>query len=441
MYNVSRFSSISYLFNIQDRLKSSKLVSDSFWAIFGNVIGKGFTLLTAIIIARLLGKEVYGEYGIVTATIGAILIFSNFGLSYTSTKYIAEYNSSKPELLPYIINTCQNLTLFFSGLATIILFFSSEFIATYFLKLPKLSDVLQLVSIGILFGSIIRTQIAILAGMGKFKEMAKVTSIIGICNFIFGVSLTYFYDLLGALVALILIQFFNYFFLRYYINKNRVFRKSPSNNKQFFREILKFSTPVALQEALYSIITYATGLLLVQFSTYGEVGLSSAALYWSAIILFIPGILRNVVLSHLSSNLGNVKARLRILRIILAFNFGVTLVLSLIVYFLSDYIVLTYGENFHGLKEVLTISVFTTIFTSMSNVYAQAYMTENRNWLMLSFRVIRECTIFAVLYYLLIENNGLNGALSFAKSALWANILFLFLMGVVYELNLSRKHF
>src|SRR5690606_35536541 len=136
------------MFNIQGikkRLINSKLVKDSFWAIFGNVLGKGLSLLAAIIIARLLGKDVYGEYGILINTVGIILIFSNFGLNYTTTKYIAEYNQSNPGLLSYIIQICQRLTLVFSGIATLALFFSADYVASHFLKLPELNVSLRLI--------------------------------------------------------------------------------------------------------------------------------------------------------------------------------------------------------------------------------------------------------------------------------------------------------
>ena len=43
---------------------NSKLFRDSFWAVFGNGIGNALMLLSGIIIARLLGKDLYGEYGI-----------------------------------------------------------------------------------------------------------------------------------------------------------------------------------------------------------------------------------------------------------------------------------------------------------------------------------------------------------------------------------------
>ena len=44
-----------------ERLKSSDLFKDSFWALAGSALGKGLSLLAGIAVARFLGKEVYGE--------------------------------------------------------------------------------------------------------------------------------------------------------------------------------------------------------------------------------------------------------------------------------------------------------------------------------------------------------------------------------------------
>ena len=429
---------MSYLYKLKDRLKKSELINDSFWAIFGNIIGKGLSLASAIIIARILGKEVYGELGMIGGTIVTIMIFSNFGLNYTTTKYIAEYKRTKPELLPHIIKSCQKLTLIFGGISTLTLILVADYVAIYLLKSPQFSFPLRLIAISILFGSLSKTQAGILAGFGKFKALAKINTIIGVITFVSGVLLTYFYNFIGAIIASIIMHFMNYLLNRYFIKEQ--IKSTLINKREKFsvKEILNFSIPVALQEAFYSVITYSFSLLLVQYSNYGEVGLNSAAVYWSAIILFIPGVLRNVILSHLSSNLNDKKRHLRILRIILLFNFSITFFLSIIIYFLSDFILLSYGDNFSGLKEVVNISVFTTIFISMSNVYAQAYMSENKNWLMLIFRILRDGSILIIAYYLIRKNDGIDGALSLAKSTLYSSILFLALMGVVYELKIKK---
>ena len=38
--------------NIYNRLKGSDLAKDSFWALFGNFIGKGLSLIAGIAVAR-----------------------------------------------------------------------------------------------------------------------------------------------------------------------------------------------------------------------------------------------------------------------------------------------------------------------------------------------------------------------------------------------------
>lgn len=74
------------LANIIAKIKTSKLLTDSLWSLGGNVVGKGLALLADILVARFLGKDIYGEYGIIRNTILTIGVFSTFGLGYTATK-------------------------------------------------------------------------------------------------------------------------------------------------------------------------------------------------------------------------------------------------------------------------------------------------------------------------------------------------------------------
>ena len=72
------------------KLQSSKLFKDSFWAVFGNGLGNCLLLIAGIVIARVLGKELYGEYGMVKTTMFHIGYFATLGLGFTSTKFIAD---------------------------------------------------------------------------------------------------------------------------------------------------------------------------------------------------------------------------------------------------------------------------------------------------------------------------------------------------------------
>lgn len=106
---------------------NSKLFRDSFWAVFGNGIGNALMLLSGIIIARLLGKDLYGEYGIVKTTMFYIASFATLGLGVTSTKYIASLISQNSTHVGNVIRDSMHITLMFSGLIAFVLFLSSSF--------------------------------------------------------------------------------------------------------------------------------------------------------------------------------------------------------------------------------------------------------------------------------------------------------------------------
>jgi len=52
---------------------------------------QGSTLVAAILVARLLKKQTFGEYAMVYATLLTAVAFAQLAIGYTASKYIAEY--------------------------------------------------------------------------------------------------------------------------------------------------------------------------------------------------------------------------------------------------------------------------------------------------------------------------------------------------------------
>ena len=99
--------------NIQ-RITNSVLARDSFWAVVGNGLGNAFLLLAGIFIARLLGKDLYGEYGVVKTTMMYSATFATFGLGITSTKFLSEYLQEKKHYALSLMRDSLRITLVFS---------------------------------------------------------------------------------------------------------------------------------------------------------------------------------------------------------------------------------------------------------------------------------------------------------------------------------------
>lgn len=422
-----------------NKLKKSQLFKDSFWSLLGNVAGKGLALLAGILVARFLGKDVYGEYGIIRNTILTIGVFSTFGLGYTATKFIAEYRKSTPEKIPMFIKQANKITLFFSGFMALLLFVFADYVALEWLGAMHLAIPLKILSVLIVFNAITTTQIGVLSGFGKFKAIAKINALIGVLTFLFSVVLTFFYALNGALLALLITQILNSIFNYYVVRREtkHLIVKSVSDSVML-KKILNFSTPIALQEAVYSITSWLSSLLLIKYATYGDLGMYTAVMQWNAIILFIPGILRNVVLSHLSSNANSKTAHKTILKRTIQINFIATLIPCLIIIAFSSLIAKSYGASFKGLDTLIGIAVFSTIFSSISNVYTQAYLSKNKQVLMTVLRFFRDVGIL-LLFLLLILKNPIEGAKKLILSNLIMNIVFMFLMIIFYKENYEKN--
>lgn len=411
-------------------LKEVKLINDSFWSLFGNVINKGFAIVAGIIIARILGKDIFGEYSIIKSTMTSAALFSNFGLVYTSTKFISEGKRKNEKDLKLIISYSNKIVFLLSSIAAILLFLFAEYVSIMVFNAASLKNPLQVFSLLIVANSLTALQIGVLSGLGKFKEMSRINTIIGVLTLFLSVILVYFYGFYGALWALLIVQLINwalnYMLVKASLPNNISYTKE---SKTLLKKLLKFSFPVAIQEAVYAVFSWTILYLILLEASFGEVGLYRASLQLNAVILFIPGILRNVILSHLSGADG--KNHNKILKTVLKINFIATIVPAIVLFAGADYIANLYGETFVNLDDIIRIAVFITVFVSISNVYAQAYMSKGMNWTMLGFRLVRD--IGTILLFLALLDKFQSAAKTMIYSQLLLSFIFMLIMIIYYK--------
>lgn len=369
---------------IKERLLASKFFKDSFWALTGTVVGKALSLLAGIIVARLLGKEIYGEYGMIKSTLINISVFSTLGLGYTGTRFIAKYIQ---ENSPYIQSTISNIikiTIVFSSTILLAVFLFAPQIATY-LEVPETTDAFRVAAFIILINAISTTQTGILAGFKDFKATAINGSIVGVVTFIFSTLLTFCWGLNGSLIALLLSQIVGVVLNCVSINKAKKTICNQQLSTNGIKELLSFSIPVALQEFLYTAVVWASSMMMVKYSSYEELGLIGAVSQWISIIYFIPSVLKNVALSYFSSD-GNKNLFRKMLQI----NFVATFVPYLFIVIFSGLIITMYGKKYDGLQMVLIIGTIQPIFTSLSTVIIYEFIARNKTWMMFIVRFFRE---------------------------------------------------
>lgn len=418
---------------ILERVRKSSLFKDSFWALLGNALGKGLALIAGIAVARFLGSEEYGEYGMIRNNLTMIAIFSSLGLGYTATKFIAECKGdiAQSHIIHKIVT---RITLVTSGIIMVVVAIFADPLASW-LEAPHLGRLLMFASVAIVLNAVNTTQIGELSGFKAYKEIAFNNTWAGIATFVASVALTYLYGIDGAVIALI-ISFAVNCLLNWLTIKKYLPRCDAADARKSYREILAFTFPVALQESSYSITHWLSTVLLIKFAGYGELGLYSAATQWMAVMLFIPAALRNVALSHLSENNDNIASNKLILKRMFQVNLVTTLVPFLVIAALSNWICTWYGNSYDGMQSVLNVCMFTTVINSLTNVLTQNLMAMNQNWYLFTTRLIRDLLILGVAV-LLIMNWG-RGALMYAIASLIFQILYLALL-ILKQCSLYRK--
>lgn len=364
--------------NVLYRIKKSQLFKDSFWAIGGNGISYGLLLLGGIFIARFLGKDLYGEYGVIKATMFNIASVATFGLNFTSTKYIAEFKQYDQSRLKAICQGALSITLITGIILAILLFIYAQTLAIY-LDAPRLKIAFQVLGIIIVLKAVVTTQSGILAGFGVFKIIAQNSMWSGVVFFLMCIPMAYWGGLQGALGALLFSQAFNC--CKNYVSLHYIMKKLPGQHTcNFVKELFRFSLPIALQEISINICNLGGVFLITKLSSLGELGIYSATNQWEIFITFIPVLLSNVILSHLSNSTNDRVRHNRTMKIMLLVNFVCTLIPFIIVYCLSRWIVSWYGATFTGMASVLNVVILAAIFNCCSNVFRAEFISIGKNW-------------------------------------------------------------
>jgi O-antigen/teichoic acid export membrane protein len=98
----------------------------------GTFFNQGSTFVVNIVVANLLGRQIFGEYAIVQNTLVAVSVFVQLGIGYVATKYVAELRSTDRERTGRILGMLCGFSTILAGIASLTLLFLSRWLAVCF---------------------------------------------------------------------------------------------------------------------------------------------------------------------------------------------------------------------------------------------------------------------------------------------------------------------
>jgi O-antigen/teichoic acid export membrane protein len=332
-----------------------------------------------------LGREQFGEYGIIQSTVGMFGVFAGMGLGLTATKYVAELRVTNPHRAGRIIALSTAVALGTATTAAVALFAAAPWLAASTLNAPNLSAELRIAT-GVLFLNALNgTQTGVLAGLEAFRTIARVNLIRGVLTFPLAVAGVLLWNLRGAVAALVAAAAVGWI-----LNHIAICAECRRNGiavrwERFWPErtiLWKFSLPAVLGGATATPAMWAASSILVnQPHGYAEMGIFSAANQWRNAVAFLPALLSQPLLSMLSNlSVGDSGSFRKLLRANLLLSFGLSLLIAAPIVVCSSWILKAYGGGFVVGRLVLILLVLATVISSTAAVIGQAIASLGRMW-------------------------------------------------------------
>lgn len=437
-----RYITVKIIHGYLENLLFKRIIKGAFWSLLGSILSSILSLIGSMIIARLLGQNVFGELGVIQSTIGLFQLFAGFGLGVTATKYIAEFKNIDINRLGSILAFSKKVSYRIGLIFTIIFFVSSGWIATNTLAAPHLSLSLKLCSLMLVLTAINGFQLGVLQGFELFRLIASLNLIYSISRLIFMVGGIILFKLNGAILGWIFALLLNNFIFDLKIKEIVKTHNIPIAYKESSSEwkiLFNFSLPAVLSGALVAPVNWLCNIIIVnQANGFSEMGLYNAANQWWTVILFIPNALANVTLPILSNliggnNINDINKSRKLMFVNLFVNGAISSFLSLAICFFSRQIMRGYGEKFEAGSIVLMLLVWSATFASMAKIAGLSIISKSRMWLGFLLNLV-----WGIIFLSLTWLWRYQGAEGLSKASLFAYMIH-FIDSLIYLLIFDKK--
>lgn len=407
---------------------AQRMRSGAFWSFTGTALGKFLVFLSGILCARILGKEQFGQLGMVRSTLGMFIILGAGGIGVTATRYIAAFRKEQQAHAASIYRMSFLFSLTLGIVITALALATSQFLSADYLKVPELTKPLLIGSVILLLSILNSSENGTLTGLEDFKSIAINTLIGSFFEAACMVVGAYFYQLEGAVagfaIGVLCLYIANKLSAIRALNKAGISAYVKSVYREDWALIFSYSIPATLSALTVTPVFWLVRYMLVRASNYGELGIFEAADQWKVMLLFVPGAICQIVLPIMSSITDH-----RLFRKALIGNLaligGIAAILALVSWFVAPILMLLYGRTFTNTATLIALA-FSTIPTALSQILEMTLYSREKMWTSFGFNIVWGISTVA-LAYLFLENQ--QGAFGIAMAILLAYILKLLCMG------------
>ncbi|MBQ7691374.1 MAG: oligosaccharide flippase family protein [Muribaculaceae bacterium] len=409
---------------------ATRMAGGAFWSVCGTSLARLFTLVAGIVCSLILGKEVYGQYGMVKSTVMTFMNVGGYFLSVTATKYIAEYrrehDARRMSSVYYVTN---GFAVVVGAVMALVLLLCAGPLADL-LKSPEMASMLRLSSFIVLLVVVNIAQEGVITGFEDFFGRAVVQVVGCAVQAVAMIAGCWLWGLMGGIVGFgvgfLCIALMNKVRINRDLRAEHVVLNWRDVHNEDFKILVSFSLPSLLMAIFFVPVFFVLRIWLKRFGDFADVADFEVSYQWFMLILFIPNAVGTMILPILTSLNNDGSHFRRVQKYSLLINGSVAAVVALLLAILSPWIFQLYGKGYTNPMPLVVLSV-TSVFAALTTVLGYSITSKGRMWQLLLFNLIWAAIILCVSHYSLLRGHGATGV---AVAMLLAYIMQMIVQGI-----------
>lgn len=375
-------------FSGKENLKN-RIIVGSVWLGIGSGFEQGLRFLRNIILVRILAPEVFGAMAIVLAIKMGIETISEVGIK----KAIIQH--PKGDRQTYL-NGAWFLTFGRAIWLFILAYVGAPWVSQFYDN-PELTSLIRVTFLSVIFDGILSSRAYVAVKQMKFKQWAFINNGGGACGVLITLLLAFFLQNVWALVIGIIIESAARFLFSYLIYP---FFPQFKFNKEYSKDILKFTRGVFGLGLFYFIYMRADIFVLGKFCTPAELGLYTMAISLAQIPFQFITALMDQMAMPVFSEMQTQKDRIN--RTILGITSIIAYLCFPLLFFIilhgKDVLTLVYGSPYAKVAVPFALIFASWLFRFCSIPIAQLYFALGHPELHRLFTAIRTIAIICLIY-------------------------------------------
>lgn len=329
------------------------------WTAIGTVVAQFSSFFVGILIARLLGKDSYGKFGLLQTTVAVSSLFTGFGLSLTATRYLSQYRFSHRKEAGRLIGATGTISLTLAGSLSVLFFFFAGTISRSLSGRDDLTGLLRICAVPLFAASLLSVQQGVLTGFESFRAASLMNVARGVSLVPLVIIGTYAASLSGALWAIGAASLAGCILGAWFIVtecRRHGIRPEWSVRWSDLIMIRDCALPTFLTGVTVTPVNWLVSALIVRSpGGYPELAILTAGVYFRTALLFFQGVTGTVLLPIFSSH--SRAKRDQVLWSATAMNVVVGLAGLAAASVAPDFLMRVFGKTFQGHGGVVIANV------------------------------------------------------------------------------------